>query len=157
MKQTLLLLSLLFICNMFAYAELPSYLVIRCNDGSRVTYLISDEPKMTFDGSNMAITSNDINVEYPLYSVEQITYEKGSETSVENVCEDTILHYIKDNTLNVINDVSDYTINIYDIFGKCVVNKSFHKSETASISLSNFDKGIYILTINKNSFKFRIK
>lgn len=157
MRKSLLLFVLLCVCYMIANAELPSHLVITCKDGSEITYLLLDEPKITFERENMVISSNIINMEHQLNTVEQITYENVFDSSMGTVCKDTTSYCIKDNILEVVNESVDFTVHIYDINGRCVINKICHKSESASISLDNLEKGEYILTINFKSYKFYIR
>lgn len=157
MKKILLLIFLLLDCNLLAIAESPLYLVIMFSDESRITYVLADEPILTFEEGNMIITSKGLNIEHSLKDIEQITYEKDPLLSLETVSENLPTYYIKDNILNVVNELSDFTVNIYHTNGKCVISKFYYKTEAATIPLQNLEKGIYILTINDNNLKFYIK
>lgn len=155
--KNFLFFTFLFSCIFFAKAESPSHMVIQCTDGSKITYILSDEPKLTFEGLNMVINSKGINVEHPLSDVIQITYENDNNSSLEKVFIDSSFFSINDGILCVGNDRADFSVSIFDVNGICIINKSFLKTESANIPLNNFTKGIYILLINNISFKFHIK
>lgn len=157
MKNYLSILIFLCICCKLANAESPTHLAITGIDGSKITYLLLDEPELKFNGANMVIASKAIKAEYQLNTVKQITYENDSNSVIDATISEGITYHIKDNILELTNDLTDFTVHIYDTNGRCLINNKIHKSETFSISLNNFNKGIYILEINNHSYKFIIR
>ena len=56
----------------------PNSLVLLSRDGEKYTYALSDNPIVSFSGTNLIISSKGIQKEYPKKNISRIIYEKNS-------------------------------------------------------------------------------
>ena len=66
MKTKLLTLLLFYLCVSVSAEEIKSQLVVWAKDGTKVAYMLSEKPKITFTETDLVITANDIEVNYAL-------------------------------------------------------------------------------------------
>ena len=50
-------------------------LTVLAKDGTKVSYALSERPKVTFSGDDLIITSGDNEVRYPLSQMSRFTFE----------------------------------------------------------------------------------
>lgn len=106
---------------------------------------------------NFSITNNVINFGYP------VPPPPAQPTEKEELTIGSIKHYLSCNNLVIsrsqLQNLPPCEVNLYDINGKKMVTTKWHEgAESISISLENFNEGLYLLQINsQNHLTYRAK
>lgn len=72
--RTFVLTLLLLICLMTRANELKSHLLLWNIDGTKVAYALKEQPVITFDEDNLVLSTDNIEISYPLTALAKITY-----------------------------------------------------------------------------------
>lgn len=138
MKRSLFLATIcLLLCQLSDAAQ--TMLTLHSKDGSTFSYSLSDKPVVTYNGDVLVLTSDKVNVEYPVADLAKMTFT-DTETSVESV--------------TMSQQGEDPTVRIYSTGGTLV--KTIEADEAnADISFSTKDlpAGIYIIKQGVQTYK----
>ena len=148
MKRIILILFSLIVL-LSANAQEHKYLNIVLKNNSCVSYEIeSNTAYIVFNDSCMIIN----NMDFYLENVVKY-YVSNEDNSISNIKN---AHQSKNKILGnnlYINTTQKGFLNLYDISGKCIFTRYITKQDMV-IDLSSLPKGVYIVRINKESFKF---
>ena len=75
MKTKLLMLLLSCICMTAMANEHPKYLVVWEKDGTKTTYALRENPKVTFSESSLVVAKDGATTSFPMDNVHHFTYE----------------------------------------------------------------------------------
>lgn len=158
MKKHILaaLLALALVPSALVQASSSYSLLVNTVDGNTVEYAFEYLPVATFEGDVMIITDDRSaeSVRYAMENVRNMTI-KSSTSGVENVAE---TNHIKVSTANDILTVSGIEpgskLMIYDASGRLVANAVSDDAEFVSVNIGNLGKGVYVVSMPNNSFKF---
>ena len=134
-----IILSLLFLSVGVLYAEAENGVVVHQKDGTTVTYSFSKEPKLTYHDDVLVMTTSDAVVEYPLQSLDKLTFVEGS-TDVED-------------HVAVALSQTDSPQQIYTLDGRLVRTVAAGKQ----LSVSGLPTGTYVVRTGKTSYKITLK
>ena len=106
-------------------------------DGTIITYAFSKEPKVTYSGDTLVMSSAGIVVEYPLVTLKKLTFTEAQPSSVDTP---------------LIITPTNGPCEIYTIGGQLTRTIP----EGSQITTSGLPSGIYIIRNNKTSYKINI-
>lgn len=122
----------------------PSNTCLRLSlsDGSGETYLLDEQPVLTYPGQNLLINTSKISTEYPREEVKKIDFidDTNSSVEVQDMC---TTYSFADNVVYCEGN----EIQVYDISGQKVAT-GFDQ-----VSLRELPSGIYIINIKKQTIK----
>ncbi|MBR1668972.1 MAG: T9SS type A sorting domain-containing protein [Bacteroidaceae bacterium] len=136
-------------------AEDVQQLVISKNDGTEVSFLLSEEPKIKFQENNYSI----MEVSTPNHKMKLSTFDLNNMkvitvdlTNIVNITDEKVSFVWKGDALMVNVSTGTSIIAVYDMAGKEVLSKTLAVGKHA-LSLSDLPKGVYIVKISGKTIK----
>ena len=82
-----ILILIILLCNSFMLfaEELPTTLVVWAKDGTKVSYALNEQPKITFTEECLLITTTKVEVSYKLAQMARFTYENTDVNAIIDV------------------------------------------------------------------------
>ena len=146
MKKVIITL-LLVVCHTLTYAE-GSALLITKNDGSKMGYILSEKPVVTFGATAINIKTADANADVERADIKSITFVPESEvTAIYQLSKDNQVFEYRGGIVNVPGAV----IQVYTLDGRML------KSGHSTLSLSDEPSGVYIIKANHQTIKINKK
>ena len=142
MKKKILTL-LLIACQTLAFAE-GSALLVTKKDGSKLGYLLSEKPVVSFSGTALTIKTTEVSTDIERADISTFTFVPENEvTTIKQVSKDNSVFEYRGGTFRA----DGATIQVYTVGGRLV------KSAVGSVSLSNEPGGVYIVKANNQVIK----
>lgn len=149
-----LLLNILMFLPLTASAqELKSYLVVWAKDGTKVAYALSEKPKIAFSETDLVITTQGVDVNYPLDSMSRFTYEANDETTIRNLKTDKVSFKLDGESLLFMDLSPNSTVSLHTLNGESVFSKTVQTAGEYSFPLSNLTTGVYLVTVDGLTYK----
>lgn len=127
------------------------YLVVNAKDGTKTTFALADEPKVTFKASKMEIVSKGVTFSLSLADISNYFFSDESTGIVDVKKEGTLK---MENGRVVFNGLpSGSLVSVYLQDGLQVKDFKADANGTAVVDLSCLPKGIVILYFNKTDIK----
>ena len=129
-------------------------LVVWEKNGSRMTFPMSKNPKITFNTTDLKITGVGIDdTSYFIDNIVRFTYEFVKETAIKDIIsekldirltkESILFPYLKANSI----------VSVYSLNGAIIFNRTIPSAGEYSFSISNLNTGVYIIIVNGLSYK----
>lgn len=148
----LIIFTIFIIVSNFA-ADAVLHMQIFTQDNSPVNIVITDNLKMTVEGSYLTFTDTGSQSQFSINDVKKITYADLSSVGIVNTETDEIKVLLDGQTLSISGGLEGETCRITDISGNTVIE--LPATEATDISLAGSPRGIYILTVgNRMNLKF---
>lgn len=147
MKSKLLLLFLFVASASSIIANESANLVIWANDGTKMVYELSEEPKVFFISEQLIVKTDEMEASYSLSEISRITYENAV-TDISNTVTNEPLRFDGE-TLFITSSSEKIDVYIYTLNGRLVQKYSMNTSDMSTISLSSYNAGIYIVRVNE--------
>lgn len=136
-------------------------IIINKTDNTQVGINLSDELTTTFSNETMYVSSNTIDVAFPLCEMKDWRFDteiqeepgEGAGISQKNAMDNAIA-IKKGNQISFSNILPNSKIAVYNLKGKLLYSTQATGSHT--LQLDDLPSGTYIITINKQSFKTTI-
>ena len=131
-------------------------LVVRLNDGTEVQFITSEKLTITNTGNDVVFKSTTATATYPRSNVAKFYFKAYIPSAVEKVQSNQKTNFLLHGDYILITSTETLAkpmmFNINGMMFSASVNKISNNS--ATISISSLPRGIYIVTANKQSFKF---
>lgn len=145
---------MLFCFCLMAKAEDNSLsLVVWAKDGTRVAYLLLEEPKVTFTETELFVTTNSVEVNYPIDNMARLTYETEDPTSIRNLKNNKTSFKMNGEALLFPALKANSTVSIYSLSGKLEFQKTVQTSGEYTFPLSNLSTGAHMVSVNGVTYK----
>ena len=132
-------------------------LIVHAKDGSKVSYILSERPRVSFSEDSLIITSEATVVNYPLTDMWKFTFsEEDEDTGVNNIPADEASLSINSGVIVLSGCKEGSTARICTTGGTVVHNEKL-SSDSWTYPLSLLPSGIYLVTINGTTFKIAKK
>lgn len=152
MKKLLVLFIAVFAMFQVAQAENDGdNLLIKTKDGNTVAYSLTTRPVVTFAGSDLVLTSTDVEVKYPIANVEEITFVDAS--AINEIKGDKVAFAINGQVINAKGLANGELVQVYNIDGKAIAQASANAEGTVTVDISTLGKGVYVIKAGKMSYK----
>lgn len=139
---------------LLANAQEPkSYLVVWANDGSKVAYALAEKPKITFTETDMIITAEAVDVNYPLDNMLRFTYEANDDTAIRDLKTDKVSFKLDGESLLFMDLSPNSTVSLHTLNGESVFSKTVQTAGEYSFPLSNLTTGVYLVTVDGLTYK----
>ena len=154
--QSILALTVMMLCGGAAFAQ-SAMTFYDTNGWARESWRLQDVGKVTFDGGNIVVKlamdtyAVDIN---EVMSIKFTDYVEPDPSSIEKIDTD-VAHVRITNDENAIRILGtrDASVAIWSMTGQQIYDNRRWQGE--EINISHLDRGIYIITINNTTFKFK--
>ena len=156
MKKIFVLLFGMLISTII-YAQEKNALVIKLNNGSTNTFILSEKPIVTVPDSNVVVTGA-ASVTYTRSEVEKFyfDYVEPVPERIESLGKGNIAVYYVDGENVRITGLKDNTsVSVASLDGKLVSSPQSDGNGSVLISLRNQSKGVYVLSFGGRSVKIR--
>ena len=130
-------------------------LVVLTKNGAKTEFVLSEKPKVLFEGKNLRITSSKADVTYALSDILRFTYENTDPTGINQLAETedpTEVSY-QDGTLVLSQLKEGAVVGVYSLDGKKVQQLRANHKGTYRLSLSSLPKGVYIVKADTITYK----
>lgn len=131
-----------------------SALTVKTIDGAQSHFALSRNPKVTMTDGHLNIKTTEGTVSFPLQSVESFTYDNSVSIVNSVISHDSF--EIKGNILHISATNVPQDISISAANGIVMDSFRIEAGRSTDISLSAYQSGIYILTINGNGAKIAV-
>ena len=137
-------------------AEEKNALVVRLKDGTEVQFIASEKLTVTNNGNDVVFKSTTATATYPRSNVAKFYFKPAVLNSVEKIQNEQRINFLMQRDYILITSTEKLTKPmIYNINGMMLATSVNQIStNSATISISSLPRGIYIVTANKQSFKF---
>ncbi|MCH4156755.1 MAG: T9SS type A sorting domain-containing protein [Muribaculaceae bacterium] len=154
MKKILFLAMLLIGVAMSMQAQEYTTLVVLMRDGSSTKVQLSEEPKVTFSGTNLNIATTATTLQLDRAKVQRFNYVNDG--GVKGVSADNKSTYIKRGDLLIFQDLkSGSKVSVFGVDGRML--KDATASGNYEMSLSELSSGVYIVDVNGTTTKITIR
>lgn len=139
---------------MIAIADEPiTNLVIWSKDGAKVAYALTEKPSITFTKTDLVITTNSMEVHYPLDNMFCLTYEKSSEAGIIGLKKNESTFKLRGETLLFPSLKANSTVSVYSANGILIFKQIVQQNGEYAFSISNLNTGVYMVIVNGLSYK----
>lgn len=135
--------------------EKPTHFVLYLNSGERITFVISNQPKVVNMDYIISITENGTTVEYPLTDIHKYTMEMEQPTGIDGTVNETS-GSIKNETGSIILSgfKAGAPVIVSNLNGMVVYKSEIDANGSLSLSTSQYPEGIYIVKVQNKTLKF---
>ena len=153
MKKFLMMLGALVVCAA-SYAVEPTAVRVTTVGGEQMQFLFSDAPEVQFAGDKLQVTSLAAAdpVTFDFDQVESIDFP--TESAVTTLRKSDVTVRLTQAALEISNLPARSAVDVYSLDGRRV----FHSDCEGECSVERrlLQKGLYVVKINKNSFKITL-
>lgn len=155
MKKVLLIIFI--VSSLVTQARESTSLLVYCKDGSFVTYVLSEEPKVSMLADSLLITTDGVSVSYPLSEMWKFSFDKSDELDcVNDVLVDELCYSYSSESIVFSGLPERSYVRVYAIDGR-LLHSSRIDTESYRYSLSSLSSGVYVIEVNKKTFKISKK
>lgn len=130
-------------------------LVLWHTNGSQTAIGLYKEPRLTFNAKSLIIHSPVLEMTFLKSEILKYTFEnKENGTAVEMMRGNRLEFQITSSSIIVKGTMKNVPVFLYDMSGKAVPVTVYHEGEGFQIPLSFITKGVYVLSVDNQSFKF---
>lgn len=128
-----------------------SGLVLETNDGKTYSYVLAEQPRITFNETDLIITAADADASFPRSDIKNFRFEDIA-LDIRDVTNGKSQKMTYLNGVVTIDAASN--VALYDISGKLLMNKKAN-GESVTIDLNSQPSGTYIVRSGKQSLKVK--
>ncbi|MCQ2191469.1 MAG: hypothetical protein MJZ23_01220 [Paludibacteraceae bacterium] len=150
MRKRLLTTTALLLGSLCASAAVQ-YMTVEQKSGAKYSFLLKDNPVVTYQGGELVVNGS-ASTSYALDGVKNYHFTESDLTGVETTGVDMLRITTDENTVLVENAPAGAKVVLVNAGGATVAVATADQSGTATISLPSV-KGVYALTLDKQSFK----
>ena len=155
MKRKLTLMTLLLMMVVGLWAQNTTQrLVVWQKSGEKVYFDLEEQPRTTFEGSQLVITTSKTTVFYQLENVLRFTYE-GTMTAIDGPrLKPGEIRFLQGEDMMAFDGLADgLDISVYSLDGKLLKTLKSHGGEQTVISLAGYPTGTYIVKVGDATYK----
>jgi hypothetical protein len=135
------------------YADQVETLIVTLKNGSQTAFFLKDKPQVTFEGTDLKVTSEAGITTFALADVLRFNYEKKDLSGINETVTDRTGVTFEGDILVISQLKANATVAIYAIDGKLLRQLKAHRSGTYRISLSELPLGLYLVKADNTTYK----
>lgn len=152
LKKTITLLTLLLSVLSGTMATELNAIVLMLASGSQVTFMLDEQPKVTFQGDDLTITTHLNEVTYASSDVLKFIYSKVNTDGICSVSTNASFSIIG-NVLVANNLVPNSEITVYSVDGLLLVSDRTDYNGSVSVTLPKISNNVYLIKTKTANFK----
>ena len=153
MKRIFLLLAFILVSYKMMAQEFKTQLIVWAKDGTKVAFLLSEKPKITFTETDLVITTKDIEVNYALDNMVRFTYESNDYTAIRDLESDEVSFRLDKESLLFSALKANSTLTIYALNGNLVMKRTIRQDGEYAFPISDLNAGVYMVNVNGLTYK----
>lgn len=132
-------------------------LIVEKTDGSTESFLLADQPVVTFEGANGVFTTPSVSVSIPRADIDNFHFKSGT-TGIKAITPTTgdgasvRVRFLGGNTVEIAGQ-GNRPVAVYRTDGAAANAEVVRGADSATVSLENLPKGIYVIKYGNNSIK----
>lgn len=131
-------------------------LKIFLNDGSNVSYQLSDLPVLVMHDTSLEVKSDQLSSSFQWSDIANMLYVSETD-NVKTLSLDTCGQIVFGDSGLFVEASVDTQIVVSDLHGKVFLMKYLKSGEQFLMEFSTLVSGVYIVTVNNHSYKFIVK
>ena len=138
-------------------ADSNRLLIVETTDGVKISFSLSENPELTFNGKTMLITSENESQQFEVYNISKWYFENlASNVNPIEKFDKPFIKKVNNEVILVEGLQPSSKVQIYSIDGKQQsIQNSYSEGEKSVINIANLPNGVYIVSINK-VYNFKI-
>ena len=150
----LFLLQITFIVH--AYSININAIKIYDKSGTFVTILLDEQPKVTFDGNDVVLTTHMSVVNYPSTEIVKLTYlDLKNATGIDNFTSSGVVFSFNNEVVKIQNLASQTKVSLYTVEGILVVSGMTDAKGRVSLPIPKVTQEYMIVKTPSLTFKIR--
>lgn len=143
----LCLLGLTIFGHVSAFAQ--NGLIVETNDGKTYGYVLAEKPQLTFDETDMIITTATANASFARADIKNFRFEDIQPLSINTYENTQQMSYLS----GIVTVEGSETVALFDISGKLILIKKAGNDKRVTIDLNALPHTTYIVRAGKQSLK----
>lgn len=139
-----ILIALILMCH-GAFLFSQEALILHQKNGGKVAYVLSERPKVTYEGENLVLTTQSVAVEYPLSDVSKFTFGDLGDNGIEGLHGDDASVKLNAHTLVVAGGKPGSALSLYSLSGTMVWRTNLDANGQLIRSVADLPQGVYVL------------
>ena len=129
-----------------------SYMTVEQKSGERFSFLLKDNPIITYENGSLVVNGNSVTT-YAIGSVKNYHFSESDESGLKKLGASVLrIVSLDDNAIGVENAAAGTMVSLANLNGAVLSNTTTDPSGAATVTLPN-GKGVYVLSVGKQSFK----
>ena len=138
------------------FIEYAWHLVVWQKDGSKVTFLLDEKPRVIHDGDKVLVKSSST-VEYDYQAIKKMTYEEEEVTGIREADASEGLPFSTSaGTITFAAAAKDSHVQVFLTNGMTVKDMMVRKGESATLTLPSSPEKVYLVKVNGVTYKISI-
>lgn len=146
-----LLTTIALLCGALCASAAVQYMTVEQKSGAKYSFLLKYNPVVTYKGGELVVNGS-ASTSYALDGVKNYHFTETDQTGVEATGADMLRITTDENTVHVEKAPAGAKVALVNAGGATVATTTADLNGTATISLPSA-KGVYVLTVGKQSFK----
>ena len=134
-------------------ADKQNTLLILTKDNCIHQFVLADKPQVTFEGTQLKVTSSKTTAAFELSDVIRFTYEGKDASGIDEMTIDPAEISMEGGMLVISQLKANATVNIYAFDGKLVQQLTARHAGTYRLSLSLLPAGVYLVKADNITYK----
>ncbi|MBR5551777.1 MAG: T9SS type A sorting domain-containing protein [Muribaculaceae bacterium] len=127
---------------------------IYTHDGDISTYQLKDNPKIEVKKNYLIIYNKSIEISFQLSNLEKLIYQSSqSGVNLPQKMEKQSALILNDDDIIISPLQNDNQLCVYNTNGILLESRKIEANQSHKISISSLNSGLYIITLNNNTYK----
>ena len=128
-------------------------IVIETATGERTEYALTETPKLTYDGNTVTLTTTKVCVDFTATDIVKVVLTDISATDINDVESKPEQVQLLNEEVRMSGLSAGETVSIYNVSGTLISTCQASSNGDLTITLSDLQRGVYIIKANHQSFK----
>ena len=134
-------------------ADLVATLVVLTKDNTTHQFVLADKPNVTFEGTNLVVTSDKATATFALSDVVRFTYVKSDVSGIDEIADTEAGVVYQDGVLVISQIQAGESVSVYALDGRMVQQLKASHSGTYRLSLASLPFGVYLVKTGTLTYK----
>lgn len=154
LTRILTLLALLFFMPLVVKAtDEVETLIVQLKNGAENAFFLKDNPKITFEGTNLKVSATTGDVSFAIADVMRFTYAMRSPSGINEQIDNPTGVDLEGDVLVISHLKANATASIYALDGKLIRQLKSQRTGTYRISISGLPAGLYLVKADNVTYK----
>ncbi|MBP5798938.1 MAG: T9SS type A sorting domain-containing protein [Prevotella sp.] len=153
MNRKRLLMLMFLALPIGVLADNLNTLIVKMKNGNETMFFLKDKPKVTFEGTDLKIVSDNKTVTIALSDVLRFGYAKKDPAGINETVIDPTDVSFQDGVLVISQLKVGASVCIYALDGKLLRQLTAQRSGTYRLSLSELPTGLYLVKADNVTYK----
>lgn len=130
-----------------------SNLTLWRKNAEKVVFALHMNPQITFNKTEMIVSTDGVELNYPLDDLSHFTFENVPETSIVDIKTDDNIFKMDEESVLFPNLKANSSVSVYSLNGVLIFKQITSQNGEYTIPFSNLEHGVYIVKVNGLTYK----